>query len=42
MTQSDPRVLLDVEDVCKWFPIKGWPFGPKRYVQAVNHVSFHL
>ena len=28
--------------MCKWFPIKGWPFAPKRYVQAVNHVSFHL
>ena len=42
MTESNPRVLLDVEDVCKWFPIKGWPFGPKRYVQAVNHVSFRL
>ena len=42
MTESNPRVLLDVEDVCKWFPIKGWPFGSKRYVQAVNHVSFRL
>ena len=36
------RVLLRADDVCKWFPIKGWPFAPKRYVQAVNHVSFHI
>ena len=36
------KILLQADDVSKWFPIKGWPFGPKRYVQAVNHVSFHL
>ena len=36
------NVLLQADDVCKWFPIKGWPFAPKRYVQAVNHVSFRL
>ena len=42
-SQSTPRkVLLQVEDVCKWFPIKTWPFEPKRFVQAVNHVSFNL
>ena len=35
-------VLLQADDVCKWFPIKGWFFEKKRYVQAVNHVSFQL
>ena len=41
MTESH-KVLLQADDVCKWFPIKGWFFEPKRYVQAVNHVSFCL
>ena len=36
------KVLLQADDVCKWFPIKGWFFEEKRYVQAVNHVSFRL
>ena len=36
------KVLLEADDVCKWFPIKGLPFEKKRYVQAVNHVTFRL
>ena len=39
---SGRPVLLQAEDVCKWFPVKGWFFQEKRYVQAVNHVSFRL
>ena len=43
MDQTAQRpVLLQADDVCKWFPIKGWFFEKKRYVQAVNHVSFRL
>ena len=24
------KVLLEADDVCKWFPIKGLPFEKKR------------
>ena len=36
------KVLLQARDVCKWFPINGWFFEKKRYVQAVDHISFDL
>ena len=43
MEQTEQRkILLQARDVCKWYPIKGLSFGPKRHVQAVDHVSFDL
>ena len=39
---ADRKILLQARDVCKWFPINGWFFEKKRYVQAVDHISFDL
>ena len=38
----DKKILLQANDVCKWFPIKNGLFREKKYVQAVDHVSFDL
>ncbi len=36
------KILLRVQHITKWFPIKKWIFEKQRYVQAVDDVSFDL
>lgn len=38
----DNEVILEVKDLCKYFPAKSKLFGPKSYVKAVDRVSFTL
>ena len=43
--EKEKEILLDIQGLQKYFPVKG-PLGglggPKNYVKAVNDVSFHL
>lgn len=34
--------LLEVKDLCVYFPVTNNPFSKKKMVHAVNHVSFNL
>ncbi len=39
---EEKRVLIQVENLKKYFPVKGNPFQPRQYVQAVESVSFSI
>lgn len=40
MSEPVSRPLVQVEDLCVYFPVRGGaPFGRKKQVKAVNHVS---
>ena len=39
---SDQRVLLQIENLKKYFPVKGDRMFEKKYVQAVESVSFSI
>lgn len=38
----EKKVLLRVRNVKQWFPVNTWFFEKKKYVKAVNDVSFDL
>ncbi len=40
--KEDRAVLIQVENLRKYFQVKGNPFQPKQYVQAVESVSFSI
>ncbi|MCM3227339.1 ABC transporter ATP-binding protein [Terribacillus saccharophilus] len=40
--RQDDEVILEAEGISKAFPLKGKPFQPKRYVQAVDEVSLYI
>ena len=35
-------VVLEIQDLCKYFPVKKGIFEKKSYVKAVDRVSFTL
>jgi len=39
---SDRKKLVEVKDLCKFFPIKSGFLQPKKYVHAVNHVNLDI
>ena len=39
---SDKRVVLEVKNLCKYFPVKKGAFSKKSYVKAVDNVSFTI
>ena len=39
---AEKKVLLKVRNLKQWFPLNTWLFEKKRYVKAVNDVSFDL
>jgi len=39
---AEKKVLLKVRNLKQWFPVNTWLFEKKRYVKAVNDVSFDL
>ncbi len=39
---ENKQVLIQVENLKKYFPVKGNPFQPKQFVQAVESVSFSI
>lgn len=40
--KEQKRILLSVRDLKQWFPVKKWFFEKKRYVKAVDGLSFDL
>lgn len=36
------KVFVEVRDLKQWFPVKGWFFEEKRWVRAVDGISFSL
>ena len=40
--ETEKKVLLKVRNLKQWFPLNSWLFEKKRYVKAVNDVSFDL
>ena len=40
---NERNVLVEVQNLKKWFPVKkGLPMGEKKYVKAVDDVSFQV
>ena len=39
---AEKKVLLKVRNLKQWFPVNSWLFEKKKYVKAVNDVSFDL
>ena len=39
---AEKKVLLKVRNLKQWFPVNTWLFEKKKYVKAVNDVSFDL
>lgn len=39
---EDKKVLLEVKDLCKYFPVNKGVFAKKSYVKAVDRVSFTI
>ena len=39
---AEKKVLLQVRNLKQWFPVNTWFFEKKKYVKAVNDVSFDL
>ena len=39
---SENKVLVQANNIRKWFPIKKWFFEKKAYVKAVDDVSFDV
>ena len=39
---SDQKILLQIENLKKYFPVKGDRLFEKKYVQAVESVSFFI
>ena len=40
---ENKKALVRVENLKVHFPVKGgWPFAKKKYVKAVNDVSFEI
>lgn len=42
MGNNEKKVLLHVEGLVKWFPVKKWFFEKKAYVKAVDGVDFDI
>ena len=40
--EQERKVLLKVRNLKQWFPVNTWFFEKKKYVKAVNDVSFDL
>ena len=39
---NEQKVLLEIENLRKYFPVKGEKLFQKKYVQAVESVSFSI
>ena len=39
---DNKRVLLEVNDIKKYFPVKSGAFGKKSFIKAVDGVTFKL
>ena len=39
---AEKKILLKVRNLKQWFPVNSWLFEKKKYVKAVNDVSFDL
>ena len=40
--EDNKDIILEVKDLCKYFPAKKGLFGRKSYVKAVDRVSFSI